>query len=101
VSTRRPARQIIIRPVITEESVEQLQQGKYTFVVDAKATKPEIKAAIKEIFNVDVARVNTMNYRGKRRRVRFQWGRRPDWKKAIVTLAEGQEIREFFEEIVS
>lgn len=99
--TVRAAQQIIVRPVITEESMGQLEQGKYTFVVDPRATKTEIKAAIKEIFNVDVVKVNTINYLGKRRRVRVHWGRRPNWKKAIVTLAADQKISQFFDEIVS
>lgn len=99
--TSRGAHQIIIRPLISEESMGLLEMGKYTFVVDPRATKTEIKAAVKAIFNVDVAKVNTSNYLGKRRRVRLHWGRRPNWKKAIVTVAAGQEIRQFFDEVVS
>lgn len=101
MSSDRAARDIIIRPIITEASMDQLEMGKYTFAVQAQATKTEIKNAIKKIFNVDVTKVNTMNYLGKQRRVRMQLGRRPNWKKAIVTLAPGQEIRQFYDEIVS
>lgn len=92
---------IIVRPVISEASVDRLADGKYTFIVHPKATKPEIKRAVETLFDVDVTKVNTMNYRGKRVRVRVDWGRRPSWKKAIVTVAEGQQIKQFFEELMS
>lgn len=89
-------REIVKRPVITEASMENLAQGKYTFAVDPRANKTQIKQAIEELFKVKVKKVNTMNVRGKVRRVGVHVGRRPDWKKAIVTLEEGQRI-EFFD----
>lgn len=94
-------RDVIVQPLITEASMDALADGKYTFVVDRKATKTEIKQAVQIIFKVAVVKVNTMNYQGKLRRMGRFIGRRPGWKKAIVTLAEGQQIKQFFEEIVS
>ncbi|MCS6938429.1 MAG: 50S ribosomal protein L23 [Roseiflexaceae bacterium] len=86
------AHQIIIRPLITEKNTNLMQFNKYSFEVDRNATKPQIKRAIEEIFNVRVTAVHTMNVRGKlRRRGRFS-GYTSDWKKAIVTLAEGDRI---------
>ncbi len=90
------AREVIRRPLVTEASMERMALGKYTFAVDPRATKTEIKDAVETLFKVRVQRVNTAHVRGKARRVRYQVGRRPDWKKAIVTLEEGQRI-EFFE----
>ncbi len=87
------ARQIIIKPVITEKAVDlQAEHRKYTFKVLKAATKPQIAAAIEEIFGVTVTKVNTLNMTGKPRRVRYQKGKTSDWKKAIVTLAEGDSI---------
>ena len=83
---------IVKYPVITEKGTQLGPQNKYLFSVDIKANKPEIKKAIEEIYKVKVIGVNTMKVRGKKRRVRFQEGKTPDWKKAIVTLAEGQRI---------
>lgn len=89
------AHQIIIRPLITEKNTNLMQFNKYSFEVDRNATKPQIKRAIEEIFNVRVTAVHTMNVRGKlRRRGRFS-GYTSDWKKAIVTLAEGDRIELF------
>ena len=93
------AHDIILRPVITEKSMEQMGEGKYTFVVRRDATKPQIRRAIEELFDVKVEKVNTMNVRGKVRRLGRFTGRRPDWKKAVVTLKEGQRIRKFFDEL--
>lgn len=90
---------VIIRPVITEKSMEQMAAGKYTFIVSPKASKPEIRQAVEELFDVDVEKVNTINLRGKWRRVGRYVGRRPDWKKAIVTLKEGQRIKQLFEDL--
>lgn len=90
---------IIMRPVITEKSMEQMAEGKYTFIVAPKATKPEIRRAVEELFDVDVVKVNTLNMRGKWRRVGRFAGRRPDWKKAIVTLKEGQRIKQLFDDL--
>lgn len=90
------ARQVILRPLVTESSMEAMAYGKYTFAVDPRANKTQIKQAVQEIFNVKVLKVNTMNMPGKERRVGVHLGRKPDWKKAVVTLAEGERI-EFFE----
>ena len=88
-------RDIIIRPVITEKSMDLLADNKYTFIVDRRANKTEIKNAIENIFDVRVEKVNTMNYKGKPKRIgRFE-GRTPRRKKAIVTLKPGQKIRLF------
>jgi len=88
-------RDIIIRPVVTEKSMDLLADNKYTFIVDKKANKTEIKSAIEHIFKVDVEKVYTMNIKGKPKRMgRFE-GKRPDRKKAIVALKAGQKIRLF------
>ncbi|WP_054697788.1 50S ribosomal protein L23 [Syntrophomonas palmitatica] len=88
-------RDIIIRPVVTEKSMNLLADNKYTFVVDKKANKTEIKNAIENIFNVRVENVNTMIVKGKPKRMGKYEGKRPDRKKAIVTLKPGQKIRLF------
>lgn len=93
--TRMPE-EIIVRPVITEaSSTLQYEQNRYTFEVATDANKPEIRRAIEELFDVRVRKVRTMNYRGKKRRVGRQEGRKRDWKKAIVELAEGDTIDVF------
>ena len=78
--------EIIIRPVITEKSNDEMQAGKYTFEVNKKATKVEIAKAVEKLFEVKVLNVNTMIVKGKTKRVRYQEGKTPDWKKAIVTI---------------
>ena len=78
--------EIIIRPVVTEKSNDELQSGKYTFEVNKKATKVEIAKAVEKLFEVKVLNVNTMTVRGKTKRVRYKEGKTPDWKKAIVTI---------------
>ena len=78
--------EIIIAPVITEKSNDQMQMGKYTFEVNKKATKVEIANAVEKLFGVKVLNVNTMTVKGKTKRVRYQEGKTPDWKKAIVTI---------------
>ena len=89
---------IIIKPVITEKSMDSLQEGKYTFKVAKNANKVEIKRAIETLFDgVKVAKVNTVNCRGRQRRVGMNIGKTPDWKKAIVTLQNGSKPIEFFE----
>lgn len=88
---------IIIRPVVTERSMEDMEYNKYTFVVAKKANKSEVKKAVESIFGVKVKSVNTMNMRGKLKRQGAHAGRRPDWKKAIVTLTEDSKAIEFFE----
>lgn len=80
------AEDIIIRPHITEKSNSEAVDGKYTFIVDVKATKTEIKSAVEELFNVKVLKVNTANYQGKIKRLGVHVGPRPDWKKAVVTI---------------
>ncbi|RBP44881.1 50S ribosomal protein L23 [Garciella nitratireducens] len=88
---------IVIKPIITEKSMEDMTEKKYTFKVDKRANKVEIKNAVEEIFDVKVEKVNTMNIRGKKKRMgRFE-GKRPDWKKAIVKLTEDSKEIEFFE----
>ena len=77
---------IIIKPIITEKSNDGLQEGKYTFKVNKKATKVEIAKAVEKIFEVKVLKVNTMNVNGKKKRVGYHVGRTADWKKAIVTI---------------
>lgn len=87
--------EVLVRPVITEKSSElQFEHNKYTFEVVPDANKPEVRRAVEEMFDVRVVNVATMNVSGKKRRVRGRWqmGRRKDWKKAIVTLAEGDSI---------
>ena len=78
--------EIIIAPVITEKSNDQMQMGKYTFEVNKKATKIEIANAVEKLFNVKVLNVNTMTVKGKTKRVRYKEGKTSDWKKAIVTI---------------
>ncbi|NMR18877.1 50S ribosomal protein L23 [Cellulomonas fimi] len=82
-------RDILIAPVVSEKSYGLLDEGKYTFVVDPRANKTEIKVAIEQIFSVKVASVNTINRKGKTRRTKFGMGKRKDTKRAIVTLREG------------
>ena len=88
---------VIIRPIVTERSMDAMEEGKYTFVVDRRANKAEIKKAIEGVFDVKVARVNTMNMRGKLKRQGATQGRRSAWKKAIVKLTEDSKPIEFFE----
>ncbi|CAL9455753.1 50S ribosomal protein L23 [Nocardiopsis dassonvillei] len=85
-------RDIIIEPVISEKSYGLMDENKYTFIVHPDANKTQIKIAIKEIFEVDVTAVNTINRKGKRKRTRFGFGKRPDTKRAIVSVADGQQI---------
>lgn len=82
-------RDILIKPVVSEKSYGLMDEGKYTFLVDPRANKTEIKIAVESIFGVKVSSVNTMNRQGKARRTRFGMGRRKDTKRAIVTLKEG------------
>lgn len=78
--------EIIIRPVVTEKSNDELQQGKYTFEVNKKATKVQIANAVEKLFEVKVLKVNTMTVKGKSKRVGYHVGKTSDWKKAIVTI---------------
>ena len=88
---------IIIRPIITEDSMDAMSEGKYIFVVDKKANKSEIKKAIEEVFDVKVDKVNTINMLGKEKRMGVHVGRRANWKKAIITLTEDSKGSEFCE----
>ncbi|KJS16766.1 MAG: 50S ribosomal protein L23 [Peptococcaceae bacterium BRH_c4b] len=88
-------RDILKRPVVTEKSMALQAENKFTFIVDLKANKVEIKKAVEELFKVKVKKVHTMRYKGKLRRVRNVLGRTPDYKKAIVTLKEGDKIELF------
>jgi large subunit ribosomal protein L23 len=93
----KEAHQIIKRPLITEKSTRQKEEGnQIAFVVDPKANKIEIRQAVEKLFKVKVLRVRTMNLVGKRKRLGRFFGWQSDWKKAIVTLREGDRI-EFFE----
>jgi large subunit ribosomal protein L23 len=89
-------RDIVVRPVISEKSYDLIEHNRYTFEVAKSASKPQIADAVSEIFGVTVTNVNTMNVTGKPRRVRIAKGKTRDWKKAIVTLREGDSI-EFFQ----
>ncbi|GIG26820.1 MULTISPECIES: 50S ribosomal protein L23 [Cellulomonas] len=82
-------RDILIAPVVSEKSYGLIDEGKYTFIVDPRANKTEIKIAVEQIFGVKVSSVNTANRKGKARRTKFGIGRRKDTKRAIVTLREG------------
>ena len=82
-------RYILLAPVVSEKSYSLLDEGKYTFLVDPRANKTEIKIAIESVFGVKVSSVNTLNRQGKTRRTRTGTGKRKDTKRAIVTLREG------------
>jgi large subunit ribosomal protein L23 len=87
-------RDVVVAPIVSEKSYALMEAGVYTFRVHPGASKPEIRDAVQQIFGVKVARVNTLNRPGKRKRNRktFTYGKRPDTKRAIVTLAEGETI---------
>jgi large subunit ribosomal protein L23 len=86
---------VILRPVISEKSYEMLDDNKYTFIVDRNANKTHIRQAVEKIFDVKVLSVNTMNRKGKRKRRGLIEGKRPDTKRAIVTVAPGDRIELF------
>ena len=88
-------RDVVKRPIITEKSYKLMEQNKYTFEVDRKSNKIEIKYAVEEIFDVTVEKVNIINVKPKKRRVGRYTGLTRNKKKAIVTLAKGQKIAEF------
>ncbi len=88
---------ILRRPIISENSMEDIANKKYTFEVAANATKVDIKIAVEQVFKVQVAKVNTMNYLGKTKRMGVHVGKRHDWKKAIVTLKPDSKAIEFFD----
>ncbi|MBE6842737.1 MAG: 50S ribosomal protein L23 [Ruminococcus sp.] len=91
---------IVIKPIITERSMDALQAGKYTFKVDKNANKIEIANAVEKLFDVKVAKVNTMNCNGRTKRVGRFVGKTADWKKAIVTLKEDSKTIEFFDGMI-
>ena len=97
----KSAYDIIIRPVITEQSMEAVEMKKYVFIVANDANKTEIKAAVEEIFGVKVAKVNTLRQQGKMKRTgAYPMGRRAEYKKAVVTLTADSKTIEFFEGMV-
>lgn len=88
-TTYKDPRDVILSPVVSEKSYGLIDQGKYTFEVDPRSNKTEIKLAIEKIFSVKVASINTLNKKGKTRRTKFGTGKRKDTKRAIVTLKSG------------
>ena len=88
-------REVIIRPIVTEHSYDQMENNVYTFEVAKDSNKVEIRQAIEAIFNVSVVKVNTLNVKPKPKRVRAQAGYTRTWKKAVVTVAEGDSIEIF------
>lgn len=85
-------RDILVKPVVSEKSYALLDENKYTFVVDPRANKTQIRQAVEAVFSVKVTGVNTINRQGKRKRTKTGFGKRADTKRAIVTLAEGDRI---------
>ena len=88
-------REVIIRPIISEHSYDLMQDNVYTFEVAKTSNKIEIAQAVEEIFGVTVVKVNTLNVKSKPKRVRYQIGKTRTWKKAMVTVAEGDTIEVF------
>ncbi len=88
---------VIKRPIITEQSMDQVADRKYTFEVATDANKIEIKKAVEEIFKVKVEKVTTINYKGKPKRMGVHSGKRADWKKAVVKLTPDSKTIELFE----
>lgn len=89
------ARDVIVAPVVSEKSFSAAESGKYTFVVHPHATKPEIRRAVESIWGVHVKSVNTIRRHGKTVRRHMLWGKRPDTRRAVVTLAPGEKIEIF------
>ena len=89
ITLNKNPRDILLAPVVSEKSYGLLDEGKYTFIVDPRANKTEIKIAVERVFGVKVDSVNTLNRKGKTRRTKFGLGRRKNTKRAIVTLKEG------------
>jgi large subunit ribosomal protein L23 len=96
-STKSDPRDVILAPVVSEKSYSLLDENAYTFIVHPSANKTEIRQAVETIWDVQVISVNTINRKGKTKRFRFTQGRRPDTKRAIVKLVEGDKI-EIFEQ---
>ncbi len=88
-AVNKDPRDVLLSPVVSEKSYALLDQGKYTFVVDPRSNKSEVKKAVESVFGVKVESVHTLNRRGKTRKTRFGTGKRKDTKRAIVTLKEG------------
>ena len=88
-NVHRNPRDILLAPVVSEKSYGLLDENKYTFIVDPRANKTEIKIAVEQVFGVKVESVNTLNRQGKKRRTRFGTGKRKDTKRAVVTLKDG------------
>ncbi len=91
---------VIVRPIITEDSMARLADKKYTFEVAAGANKIEIKKAVEEIFKVEVLKVNTISVKSKNKRVGYHLGKTSEWKKAIVTLKSDSKTIEFFDSMM-
>jgi large subunit ribosomal protein L23 len=98
-STKMDPRDVVLAPVVSEKSYSLLDDNWYTFLVHPDANKTEIKHAVEQIWDVQVVRVNTVSRKGKKKRFRFTEGRRPDTKRAVVKLVEGDKI-EIFEQQV-
>ena len=92
MTTIADPRDIIVAPVVSEKSYSELTRNWYTFLVHPDANKTAIKIAVETIFGVHVTGVNTINRQGKKRRTRIGFGRRPDTKRAIVSVADGERI---------
>ena len=90
------AQDIILKPIITEKSMDGISSKRYTFKVAPNATKPEIAKAVEELFGVEVAQVNTINMKKKPKRMGYHFGYTAEWKKAIVTLKPESKEIEFF-----
>ena len=90
------AQDIILKPIITEKSMDGIGSKRYTFKVASDATKPEIAAAVEELFGVKVAKVNTINMKKKPKRLGYHYGYTAEWKKAIVILTADSKEIEFF-----
>lgn len=97
MSTKQDPRDVILAPVVSEKSYSLLDQNAYTFYVHPAANKTEIRQAVEAIWDVKVINVNTVNRKGKTKRFRYTQGKRPDTKRAVVKLAEGDKI-EIFEQ---
>ena len=96
----KTAYDIILKPVVTEASMDNMQEKKYTFKVAKNANKIEIKKAAEELFKVEVESVNTMNMRGKNKRMGYHVGKTASFKKAIITLTEKSKTIEFFDSLM-
>ena len=94
------AQDIILKPIITEKSMDGIASKRYTFKVATDATKPEIAKAVEELFGVEVAKVNTINMKKKPKRLGYHFGYTSEWKKAIVTLTADSKTIEFFDGMI-